>query len=163
MTIPTKTHRALAVLSLPRNVSALITYAVGLVKGMTGNAYFPTPTPPLATVQTAVADLQTAETGAQTRVKGAAALRNEKQQALLTLLEQLRTYVQSMADASPENGRVDHPERGHHRAQDAGPQAARLPGEAGKRVRHREARRVRRRRGVRRTSGSTAPTAARPG
>jgi hypothetical protein len=104
MTIPTKTHRALAVLSLPRNVSALITYAVGLVKGMTGNAYFPTPTPPLATVQTAVADLQTAETGAQTRVKGAAALRNEKQQALLTLLEQLRTYVQSTADASPENG-----------------------------------------------------------
>jgi hypothetical protein len=104
MTTATKTHRALAVLDLPRNVPALITYAVGIVNGMTGNAYFPTPSPALATVETATSDLQTAETVAQTRAKGAVAQRNAKQQALVSLLEQLRTYVQSTADASPENG-----------------------------------------------------------
>jgi hypothetical protein len=104
MTTATKTHRALAVLDLPRNVPALITYAAGIVEGMTGNAYFTTPSPALATVQTAVTDLQTAETAAQTRAKGAVAQRNAKQQALVTLLEQLRTYVQATADASPESG-----------------------------------------------------------
>lgn len=104
MSIPTKTHRALAVLSLPRNVPALVTYATGIVRAVTGNAYFPTPTPPIATLQKAIDDLQAAETGAQTRAKGTAALRNEKRQSLVTLLEEFRTYVQSTADTNPENG-----------------------------------------------------------
>jgi hypothetical protein len=37
------------------------------------------------------------------RTTGAVALRNAKKAALVTLLEQWRTYVQSTADASPEN------------------------------------------------------------
>jgi hypothetical protein len=48
--------------------------------------------------------LQTAETAALARAKGAVATRNEKRTALVVLLEQLRAYVQAQADANPENG-----------------------------------------------------------
>jgi hypothetical protein len=48
------THRALASLELPTKVPALITYCQGIVTAMTGNASFPNPTPPLATVTTAI-------------------------------------------------------------------------------------------------------------
>ncbi len=103
MTLSTKTHRAIAVLSLPSNVPALVTYCTGVIKGLTNNAYFQTPTPPIATLQSATNDVQTAETGAQARAKGAVALRNAKKVSLVTLMEEARTYVQSTADASPEN------------------------------------------------------------
>jgi hypothetical protein len=104
MTLSNKTKRALAVLSLPGPVPALITFAAGIVKAMTGNLTFPNPTPAIPTLQTAINDLQSAETGAATRAHGAVALRNEKKAALVTLLEELRTFVQSTADANPENG-----------------------------------------------------------
>jgi len=98
------THRSLVSLSLPKPVSVLITYAQGIVKGMTGNAYFTTPIPALAAISTAIADLQTAETSALARTKGAVATRNEKRAVLVGLLQQLRAYIQATADASPENG-----------------------------------------------------------
>jgi hypothetical protein len=69
---------------------------------MTGNAFFPSPTPPLAAVKTAVSDLQTAETAALARAKGAVATRNEKRAALISVLQQIRSYVQGIADLSPE-------------------------------------------------------------
>jgi hypothetical protein len=100
----TKTHRALASLKLPKPNPALITYAQGIVKGMTGNAYFPAPSPTLAALTAAIADLQSAETLALTRAKGAATARNEKRAALVSLLQQERSYVQGIADGSPENG-----------------------------------------------------------
>ena len=103
MTLTNKAHRAIAVLSLPANVPALITYCTGIIKGLTNNAYFQTPSPPVATLQTATNDLQTAETSAQARAKGAVALRNVKKASVVTLLEEARTYVQSTADLSPEN------------------------------------------------------------
>src|SRR6202021_2471519 len=49
---------------------------------------------------TAVNDFQSAEAGALARTKGAAATRNAKRKALVQLLEQLKTYVQTVADAS---------------------------------------------------------------
>ena len=98
------THRSLASLKLPTKVSALITYAQGIVKGMTNNASFPNPTPTLAQVTTAIDELQAAETAALTRAKGAAAIRNEKHTALVALLQQLRSYIQAAADANVENG-----------------------------------------------------------
>jgi hypothetical protein len=100
----TKTHRALASLKLPKPNPTLITYAQGIVKGMTGNAYFPAPSPALAAVSAAIADLQSAETQALTRAKGAAAARNEKRATLVSLLQQERSYIQGIADGSPENG-----------------------------------------------------------
>jgi hypothetical protein len=97
-------RRSIVSLSLPTKVPALITYAQGIVKGMTGNPSFPNPVPTLAQIQTAISDLQTAETAALTRAKGAIATRNEKHAVLVSLLQQLKAYIQAQADANVENG-----------------------------------------------------------
>ncbi len=99
-----KVHRSIASLKLPEVISLLITYVQGILKAMNGNPAFPSPTPPLATIGSAVNDLQIAETAAvTTRAKGTVATRNEKRAALVAMLELLRAYVQSIADATPEN------------------------------------------------------------
>jgi hypothetical protein len=95
---------AFASLLLPSKVADLIAYATRIIAAMTGNPLFPTPTPPLPTVTAALGDLQTAETAALARTQGAATTRNEKRAALVIMLRQLRGYVQSIADATPENG-----------------------------------------------------------
>jgi hypothetical protein len=95
-------HRSVATLKLPKTVGALVTYAQGIVTAMTGNAAFPSPVPPLGTVTTAINELHVAETVAQTRAKGAVTARNDKRAVLVTLLQQLRGYVQTTADANPE-------------------------------------------------------------
>ena len=102
-TTTNKAHRSLAVLDLPKRINVLITYANGVVEGMTGNASFPTPSPALATVTAAITDLQNAETAALARTKGAAATRDAKRAVLITLLQSLRMYVQSIADQNGEN------------------------------------------------------------
>jgi hypothetical protein len=103
MSTPSKTvHRSFASLKLPNKVPALITYAQGIVKSMTGNVAFPSPAPTLAAVTEAINELQTAETAALARTKGAVAIRNEKRTALITMLQQLRGNIQSVADADPE-------------------------------------------------------------
>ena len=98
------THRSLAALNLPKSVPELINYVQGIIKGMTNNASLPSPTPTVAQLTQAVSDLQTAEAGALARTKGAVATRNEKRTALVSLLQQLRAYVQVTADVTPENG-----------------------------------------------------------
>ena len=98
------TPRSLVTLALPRSAPALIVYAQGIVTRMTGNPSFPNPAPTLAAVTVAIDALQTAETAALARTKGATALRDEKRKALLALLQQLRGYVQSVADAQEANG-----------------------------------------------------------
>jgi hypothetical protein len=104
MTTPSKTiHRSIASLKLPTKVPALITYAQGIVKAMTGNASFPNPVPALATVTEAINELQAAETAALARTKGAVATRNEKRTALVQLLQQVRGGIQTVADANVEN------------------------------------------------------------
>ncbi len=105
MTIAIKTtHRALVALILPKVTAALILYAINIVKRMTANAYFPSPVPLLATITAAIADLQAAEAAALSRIKGAVSVRNEKRKALVMLLQQLRGYIQSIADADEANG-----------------------------------------------------------
>jgi hypothetical protein len=104
LTTTTKTHRSIANLKLPKVVGQLITYATGIVTGMTSNPSFPSPVPPLPTVMGAITALGTAETAALTKAKGAAANRDDKRAALVSMLEQLRAYVQAQADATPENG-----------------------------------------------------------
>jgi len=71
-------HRSIASLKLPRTPVALTALATGIVKAMTGNPVFATPTPTLAVVSQAITDVQTAETAALTRAKGAVTTRNEK-------------------------------------------------------------------------------------
>jgi hypothetical protein len=98
------THRSFVSLHLPQPVSALITYAQSVVAAMTNNPRFPTPIPPLADVSAAIAALQNAETAALSRLKGTIVVRNDKKAALVTLLQEVRNYVQKTADADPENG-----------------------------------------------------------
>jgi hypothetical protein len=95
-------HHPIAVLVLPKPVPALVTYAQSIVKAMTGNPSFPSPVPTLATVATAIGALHDAETAALARTKGAVQARNDKRAALVTLLQQLRSYIQTVADADLE-------------------------------------------------------------
>jgi hypothetical protein len=97
-------HRATVSLKLPAKVADLIAFATGVAHAMTNNPAFPAPVPALSAISAAVSDLQAAETVALTRVKGAVAARNDKRAVLVSLLQQLRAYVQAMADATPENG-----------------------------------------------------------
>jgi hypothetical protein len=90
-------------LGLPRSVPALITIAQSVLKRMTGNPSFPNPAPSLATLTAALDDLQAAQTAALSRLKGAVAAREEKRTVLIGVLEQLRTYIQAIADADPTN------------------------------------------------------------
>jgi hypothetical protein len=100
---PTKSvHRSLVTLKLPRRVPALITYAQTVLEAMTNNAHFPTPVPALTAIAAAITALQSAES-AVSRVKGTVVARNDKKAALVALLQQLRGYVQTTADADPEN------------------------------------------------------------
>ena len=98
------TQRTFAALKLPRRVSALIPYAQSVVAAMTDNPHFPTPEPALAVVSAAITALQTAETAVLSRLKGTVVVRNDRREALVTLMGELRNYVQKVADADRENG-----------------------------------------------------------
>ncbi len=104
MTMTKKTHTPIAILNLPTRVQPLITYARAIVTAMSANPHVPAPTPALTVVTAAIDELQLAETAALTRAKGTAAVRNEKRAALVTLLRQLKGYVQTVADANTETG-----------------------------------------------------------
>ncbi|HEY1692866.1 MAG TPA: hypothetical protein VGG39_11930, partial [Polyangiaceae bacterium] len=81
----------------------LINFAQQVLKSITGNPTFPTPTPTVADLTQAITDLQNAENAALARTKGATATRNEKRTALIMKLEQLKAYIQSVADANVDN------------------------------------------------------------
>jgi hypothetical protein len=95
-------NKSIAILSLPKPVPALITFAQSIVTAMTGNPSCPTPTPTLAAVTTGITALQNAEALALARTKGAVEARNNKRADLVTLLQQLRGYIQTAADADVE-------------------------------------------------------------
>jgi len=98
------TRRNFVSMQLPRPVPHLIPFAQNVVQQMTGNAHFPTPTTPLADVSAAIAALQSAETATLSGLKGTVVVRNDKKASLLTLMGELRNYVQKTADADPLNG-----------------------------------------------------------
>ena len=89
--------RSLAVLKLSTRVKNVITFAQSVASAMTSNPHFPTPNPSLATFQADVAALNTAETAVLSRTKGAVEARNAKLAVVRTDLENLKTYVQSVA------------------------------------------------------------------
>ncbi len=102
MTHKKQSHRPIAVLAIPRPVPAFIPYAQSIVTAMTGNPSFPSPVPALAVVTTAIGALQDAQSATLARTKGAVEARNDKRAALVALLQQLRGYVQTVADADIE-------------------------------------------------------------
>src|SRR6185437_4264014 len=89
-------------LLLPKTVPALVTYAQSVVTSMTGNPSFPSPVPALAAVATAIAALHSAESAVLARTKGMAEARDDKRAELVNLMQQLRGYVQTVADADVE-------------------------------------------------------------
>jgi hypothetical protein len=97
-------HRATVSLNMPAKVADFIAYGTGIVHAMTSNPAFPAPVPALSALSAAVSDLQAAETLALTKAKGAVAARNDKRAVVISLIQQLRGYVQAIADATPENG-----------------------------------------------------------
>jgi hypothetical protein len=66
---------------------------------MTNHPEFPSPTPALSGIAAAIAALAAARRAAQTGVQGAATPRNDKKAALVALVQQLRTYARTVADA----------------------------------------------------------------
>jgi hypothetical protein len=92
-------HRTIATLKFPHPVLALIALARAIVQALTGNTSFPNPDPPLATVTSAIADVEAAQALVQTRAKGAVEARNTKRASLVALLRGLLAYVQKVADA----------------------------------------------------------------
>jgi hypothetical protein len=102
MTTP-KTHHSIAVLKLPVPVPALISMTTAVLGAMTNNASFPNPTPKIATVDAKLTELETAQTAARARTKGAVTIRDQKRAELIVLLAQLKAYVQTVADADSVN------------------------------------------------------------
>jgi hypothetical protein len=96
-------HRTLVVLKRPTQVPALLRFTQLIIAKMTGNPRFPSPSPSLAKVTAALADLEDAEVATQSKTRGLVAARNAKLSTLVSLLERLRGYVQSVADDDPDN------------------------------------------------------------
>ena len=97
--------RFIVVLKLPEyEVPLLVMRARGIVERMTGNSWFPSPLPSLAVVQAAIDDLFDAETKTLTRVMDSVTARDAKRMILVTRLQQLAAYVESIANANPEHG-----------------------------------------------------------
>ncbi len=90
-----------AVLKLPRRIAALIAFVKAIVQAMTGNPWFPAPSPTLATVTTDINNLDAAESVALTKVKGAAGTRNSKKNVVINDSHGLLAYVQGIADVNP--------------------------------------------------------------
>ncbi len=95
--------RVIAVLLLPKHVPDIIKLGKAIVTAMTGNAFFASPTPTLATVTSDIGALDTAETVAKTRAKGSAAARNVKLKVVEADLHGLCAYVQFVADTDLDN------------------------------------------------------------
>lgn len=97
-------RRVRAVLKLKKNnVPVLLAQAKAIHAAMSANqAIFTAPNPPLATLLTQIEALDAAEQATHTKAKGTAAVRNTKRNVLISSLELERAYVQSLADASPE-------------------------------------------------------------
>ena len=100
MATTNSTPRSLVSLALPRPTAALLTYAAQIVKASTNNPLLPNPSPTIAALTQAIADLQAAEAAALSRQKGAVLARNDKRAALVQLPELFKAYVQSVADTN---------------------------------------------------------------
>jgi hypothetical protein len=100
---PQQAPKPIATLPIPRGVSNLITLAHTIVNKMTGNPYFPSPSPSMATVLADIVALEGAEAYAQTKAKGAVEARDVKLRALRDRLHYVKANVQATADADPAN------------------------------------------------------------
>jgi hypothetical protein len=84
-------------LNLPKAVGPLIVFGRHVVLVMTGNTWFPSPSPALATVTTDLDALESSQATALTRAKGSAAARNLKKKTVQVDLKALAAYVSTIA------------------------------------------------------------------
>jgi|HubBroStandDraft_6_1064221.scaffolds.fasta_scaffold370626_1 hypothetical protein len=96
------TLRMLAVIKLPAKVSEFIEYVDLVITKMASSAYFtnPAPTPTLASVQTANNTLKVAQVAARGGGVGTVAARDADHRVVTLLMQELRGFVQSTADAN---------------------------------------------------------------
>ena len=73
--------------------SKLLTKALDILASMTGNAFFPTPTPTLAVVADAITAFQEALIGAATRDRSKVIIKNRARVDLIAILKALGNYV----------------------------------------------------------------------
>jgi hypothetical protein len=100
------THKRIAVLHLPKQISQLLGIARAIAHAMDTNKSFPTPDPPVAAINTAADDLDAAEAEVKGGAKNGIPTRDAKAATLVSLLEQERSYVQKVASADPANAEV---------------------------------------------------------
>jgi hypothetical protein len=96
-------RRAQVALELPKQVPALLHAVEAIVQAMTGNPFFPSPTPSLATITAALADLRDAQVTTLTKTRATFPARDEKLVPLESLMKRLKAYVQGVADDDPDN------------------------------------------------------------
>jgi hypothetical protein len=92
----------LVVLGLPPRNKDLIAFVNTVLLKMTGNAYFPNPTPTLASVGAALTAFESAQTAMST-AKQVAGDRAKKRATLVTLLKHLRDFVQGVCESDIDN------------------------------------------------------------
>jgi hypothetical protein len=93
----------IAVIVMPFNRlsdSKLLTKALDILASITGNAYFPTPTPTLAAIGDAINNFQESLAGAATRDRSKVILKNRARVELIAILKALGNYITFTADGN---------------------------------------------------------------
>jgi hypothetical protein len=99
-------QRTIVAFKIPRRNNDRINYARAVARAMTGNPHFPSPTPTPADFEAQIDAAAAANAFVLIGPIGSAAQRNATLAAVQSDLEQLRTYVQRIADASPGEARA---------------------------------------------------------
>jgi len=95
--------RYVVILKEPRSASSFITYGYAIVVSMTGNSWFPKPSPPLAKVKAALVAFEKAQAATLSRTMGTATARDAARLAVRRILQLLASYVQKIADSHLED------------------------------------------------------------
>jgi hypothetical protein len=94
-------QRAIVVFKIPRRNNDRINYARSVAAAMTGNPHLPSPMPTLANFEAHIDAAAAASAFVLIGPIGSAAQRDARFAAVQSDLDQLRAYVQRVADASP--------------------------------------------------------------
>jgi hypothetical protein len=98
--------KAVAVLKLPKPASKVAAIARLMVERMTGNPYFPSPSPPLGTIEADITAVLAANAAVLQRTKGNKQARDGALQRLHDHLTQLGAHVQAVADANTAEAEI---------------------------------------------------------
>ena len=100
----TQTPIPKVVLRAPKTALGWLVLAKAVYDGLSTNkGLFPVPNPPLTQLSTDIDALDTAETATHSRTKGTAATRDGKLVIVRADLAKVRSYVQDLVDAAPDN------------------------------------------------------------